>query len=94
MKKRSSTFERGLRLRQAAEKSAIHSLQKELCRMSGLSKTELIGSLLIMFMKTPIKGSVEAPCLDTEAIALFNEGRDYFNSLVDALLQRASQAHK
>jgi len=40
MKKRSSTFERGLRLRQAVEKSAIYSLQKELCRMSGLSKTE------------------------------------------------------
>lgn len=94
MKKRLSAFEHGLRMRQAAEKSAIHSLQKELCRMSGLTKTELIGSLLIMFMKTPIEGSVEAPSLDPEAIALLNQGKDYFNSLVDALLQRASQAHK
>lgn len=94
MKKRPSEFERGQRLRQAVEKSAIHSLQKELCRMSGLTKTELTGSLLIMFMKTPIEGSTEAPSLDPQAIALLNQGKNYFNSLVDALLQRASQAHK
>lgn len=94
MKKRLSAFEHGLRLRQAVEKSAIHSLQKELCRMSGLTKTELVGSLLMIFMKTPIEGSTEAPSLDPQARALLNRCKIYFNGLVDALLQRANQAHK